>query len=136
MLKLVVFKAGFYGTTLSVNGTQVKNNEIGDQFFSTTNESYGDRGSITNITGKGESGELWTITPSVSPDSPTSSSLKMLKVKSLSKKKVSYTNVKDELIFSNPNSSFLSNKIFIELCLFGQDSGLPLNITQINIYGE
>lgn len=127
---------GFYGTTLIINGTQVKNNEIGDQFFSVNETYYGDRGEITNITGKGESGELWTITPSVSPVSQTSSSLKMLRVKSLGKKKVSYTNVKDELIFSNPNSSFLSNKIFIELCLFGQDSGLPLNITQINIYGE
>jgi hypothetical protein len=127
---------GFYGTTLSVNGTQVKNNEIGDQFFSVTESSYGDRGEITNITGKGESGELWTITPAVSPVSPTSSNLKMLKVKSLGKKTVSYTNVKDELLFSNPNASFMSNKIFIEIVLFGQADPLPLNITQINIYGE
>lgn len=129
---------GFYGTTLIVNGTTYLNNEVGDEFVvrDTSFDSFGDRGFITAISGKGTSAELWTIDPAVSPVSPTSANLTMVRVKNYGKKTITANSLKEEIMFLPINSGILSNKLVIEIVFYGQASALPLNINEIKIYGD
>lgn len=129
---------GFYGTTLTVDGTSNLNNAVGDEFYSITDAYFAERGFITAISGAGTSGELWTIDTAVSAVSPTTSNLKMVRVKNYGKKTVSYNNLKEEIMFypSSNNSGVLTNKIIIEVVFYGQANPLPLNINEIKIYGS
>lgn len=127
---------GLNANTLTVNGTLYTNNEVGDEIFLKDDSYYGERTFITEITGKGTSAELWSISPSLTVPSPAQSdTFKTIRVKKLDRKTVNYNDLNKEFLFIN-SGGILSNKIFIEVVFYGQESALPLNINEIKIYGD
>ena len=128
--------SGLNANAITVNGTSLLNNEIGDEFMALSDTYYGERSFITDIANKGTSGEIWSISPSLSVPSPTQGNLKMIRVKKYGRKTITSTNFNEEFNFSNPNSGIKTNKILLEIVWFGNTAPLNLNIESINIYGN
>lgn len=123
--------------SLVMNGLVWINNEIGDEIYvsDTGSNTYSERTFITDITGKGTSSEILSISPDLS-DAPTNgTNLKMIRVKSLGVKTINYNELKDEVFFFTPNS-LMTNKLFLEIVFYSGANSMPLNINEINIYGE
>lgn len=129
---------GYYGTTLTVDGTTWLNAEVGDQVYSITADYYGDRTFITGISGAGTAAELWTVDPAVSPVDPARSELKLIRVKNYGKKTITQNSLKEEIMFypASPNSGILTNKIVLEIVFYGNSNSLPININEIKVYGD
>lgn len=128
---------GYYGTSILPYGTNYfPNTEIGDEIVSSQEDYIGDRAFITNITGKGEAGEIWTVDTAVSSVSNDRSALKMLRVKNFGKKTITSKELNNEVLYTNTNGGILSNKIFIEIVFYGQNAPMPLDINEIKIYGD
>lgn len=123
--------------SLVINGLAYINNEIGDEVYisDTGSSTYSERTFITNITGKGTSAENWSISPDLSDAPINGTNLKMIRVKSLGIKTVDYNDLKDEIFFFTPNA-LMTNKLFIEIVFYSGANSMPLNINEINVYGE
>lgn len=123
--------------SIVINGLIYPNNEIGDEIYvyDTDSPVYSERTFITDITGKGTSAETWSISPDLSDATDTSTNLKMIRVKSLGIKTIDYNDLKDEIFFFTPNA-LMTNKLFIEIVFYSGANSMPLNINEINIYGE
>lgn len=138
--------AGGTTDTFTVNGTVFLNHEVGDELeylntgVITTDTPYGERTFITSITNKGTNAENWTVSPALSGNVAVSADMRAIRVKKLDRKTITYRDLEKEIMFYNPNTGFLSNKLFIEIVLFGGAVGqtypLPLNINEIKVYGD
>jgi len=124
-------------TTFMVNGVIYINNEIGDQIYVNNREdaTFGERTFITGITDKGGTAETWETSPALSGVHGAYLELKMLRVKSLGRKTIGYNQLKDEVFFFTANP-ILTNKLFIEIVVFSGGNPMPININEINVYGE
>lgn len=125
-------------TTFIVNGEFYLNNEIGDEIYIYDKEdlTYSERTFITNITAKGETSETWTISPALSGPHKGACNLKMIRVNLLEKKTINNNQLKDEILFFKVNNSLFTNKLFLEIVIYSNANSFPLNINEINIYGE
>lgn len=123
--------------SLVINGLAYINNEIGDEVYisDTGSSTYSERTFITDITGKGTSSENWSISPDLSDAPINGTNLKMIRVKSLGIKTIDYNDLKDEIFFFTPNA-LMTNKLFIEIVFYSGANSMPLNINEINVYGE
>jgi hypothetical protein len=122
--------------TLTVNGTTYLNNEVGDEIIiaQTGDDTYDERSFITSIVDKGTSTEDWTISPALSDVIDTSSEIRMMRLKKCDSITVNYNDLKKEYWFAS--SGIETNKLFIEIVFYGQDNAMPLNITNIKVYGN
>jgi hypothetical protein len=119
-------------TTSSVITTSTwRNNEVGDQIYIRDNDRYfGERTFITAI-----SGNDFTLSPALSGTYDGTVNFRIIRVKKLDKLTVSDDELSEEVMFYNPNTGILSNKIYVEIVLFGQSNALLLDINEIKIYG-
>ena len=124
-------------TTFIVDGRTFLNTEIGDEIMINDEEQtvYSERSFITNITGKETVSETWTIDPALSTTHNPSTEVKMIRVKKFGRKTIKNNELKNEIMFF-PETSLFTNKIYIEIVFFGKSYSMPLNINEINVYGE
>lgn len=134
--RVQAINTGVTTSTFVVNGTLFLNNEIGDEII--INESgdatYDERSFVTNIVDKGTATEDWTISPALSDVVDNASEIRMMRLKKLDNITVNYNDLKKEYLFSA--SGLETNKLFIEIVFFGQTNPMPLNITNIKVYGN
>ena len=129
---------GFYTTNkVRMDETLYLDNQIGDEIFisDTASPLYGERAFITANSNPGTATTDYTISPAVSGASAAATTLKILRLKKLERKTISNIDLNKEVMFYG-NGGNKSNKIFIEIVSFGQTNALPLNIADINIYGN
>lgn len=124
-------------TTFIVDGRTFLNTEIGDEIMINDEEQtvYSERSFITNITSKETVSETWTIDPALSTTHNPSTEVKMIRVKKFGRKTIKNNELKNEIMFF-PETSLFTNKIYIEIVFFGKTYPMPLNINEINVYGE
>lgn len=124
-------------TTITINGETNLNNEIGDEVYVSDKSSslFGERTFITAIANKGTTSEVWTVSPALSTTG-SSDTLRMIRVKKLDRITLTAKDLRKEVLFTNENTGFFSNKLFIEIVVYGQASPLPININSIKIYGR
>lgn len=124
-------------TTFIVNGALYKNNEVGDQIYvaDRVDPTFSERTFITSISGKGTTTETWSTSPALSGVHGDNRELKIIRTKLLARKTVTYSELKDEIMFFTPNS-LMTNKLFIEIVFFSSTNSMPLNINEINVYGD
>lgn len=123
-------------TTAVVDATNFLNNEVGDQLYISdrTSPIMGERTFISAISDAGSSTEDWTLSPAFST-TDTTTTVKTIRVKKLDKITLSNKGLNNELLFTSNDSGLLSNKLFIEIVVFGQSNAMPININSIKIYG-
>jgi len=123
-------------TSFVINGTSFLNNEIGDELVINDSDeaTYDERTFITDITSKGTSAETWTISPALSTTHTDSTEVRMIRVKKCDAITVNYNDLKKEYWFAS--SGLETNKLFIEIVFYGQANAMPLNITNIKVYGN
>jgi len=123
-------------TTLVVNGTTYLNNEIGDEIIihQADDATFDERSFVTNIVDKGTTTEDWTISPALSDTIDNSSEIKIMRLKKCDSITVNYNDLKKEYWFAS--SGLETNKLFIEIVVYGQTNPMPLNITNIKVYGN
>lgn len=123
-------------SAITLNGETYLNNKIGDELYisDSTSPLFGERTFITDISGAGTSSEVWSVSPALST-TDTSTGIKTIRVKKLDRITLNNNGLKEEVIFINNDTGFLSNKLFIEIVVFGQASAMPININSIKIYG-
>jgi hypothetical protein len=124
---------------LKVNGTLHKNNEVGDEIIivedSNSESIYkGDRFFITAIENQGLATEEWTLDRNMV--GTFTGDIKVLRVKNVETKEVSYDELNDEIMFMGSSFGFLSNKMFLEVVVVDdEDNPMPISISSIKIYG-
>lgn len=126
---------GITKSTLSVNKSTFPNNEVGDEIVitNTSDATYDERAFITNIE-VGTPNDTWTVSPEFSDVVDSSSDMRMIRVKKCDKITVRNNDLKKEYWFAS--SGIETNKLYIEIVYFGNDTSLPLNITNIKVYGN
>ena len=127
---------------IKLNGTLFYGNEVGDEVIikdiTSGNNLYGQRRYISSIANIGEATEQWTLDEDLSSDLGMASQIQVIKVKKLDKKVIKSNELNKEILFSNTNSGFLSNKLFIEVVVWDSFdyTPMPISISNINVYGD
>ena len=130
---------------IRINGTSFYNNEVGDECYvieATSNTTdYGKRFYITAIANKGEATEEWTLDGNKEQgkiETNFRGNLKMIRVKKMDKRVIYSNELNKEFLFTNQNTGFLSNKLFIEVVVWDSYyyKPMPISISDIKIYGS
>lgn len=133
-------KADGTSSVFTVNGEFYRNNEVGDEIFyyreGNVKNLYGERTFIKSIANKDTATETWTVEPAFSDIVESGTDFRMIRVKKLDIKNIGFDDLAEEIMFYNPNTGVLSNKVYIEIVFYGHTNAMPLNINEIKVYGD
>lgn len=132
---VTINEASGVSNKLKINGTSYKNNEVGDELIIDRKDVLqGERFFITAIENKGTTNELWTLDRNIGAS--FTGYAKILRVKNVETKVISYDELNKEILFNGNSFGFLSNKMFLEVVVVDDgDNPMPISITSIKIYG-
>jgi len=132
IVKRYVDITSYTTSTITVNGT-LTSGEIGDEILMIDDESSGERTFITNISGKGTATEVWTVSPALSEAGSGTGQAFLFNLASCGIKEVEIDEVAEELVFPTTRG-ILSDKVVIEIVVYGVENPSSVAILGLNIY--